>query len=111
MEIKILFMTVLIATCGRYSEQNKAPSDPSKWDKIKSIVKAECVRCHDGIIRASNFNSEEAFVASKAQARIENASMPPDKKLDEKAKALLLDYFPRNWINKDEEICKRSQCL
>lgn len=97
MRVFLLALTLLFAGCGYddggdvvYKKKKPQPTNP-QWDGLKSLVDAECGRCHNGTTHPTVFNASN-FGNSGVQARIANDSMPPDRDLDDETKARFLAY-------------------
>ncbi len=91
---------LLISACGREEEEvvvrrggDNSGAPKSTWGDIKELVSGECVLCHNGTKHPLNLATEEVWKASNSKARIANASMPPNKKLEAGVKDKLLSYF------------------
>lgn len=91
----VLVFCLMLFSCGTYDPKEEiSDSKPnSKWQAIKSLVKAECGRCHNGTKHPLDFNLEPVWANSKSKTRLSNGSMPPDKKLEDSQKEVLLSYF------------------
>lgn len=99
---KVFCMALLLgfSSCGGgdYAKDNTptlppVPANPEAWNKIFPTVKAECVRCHNGIKQKPDFQIEDNFRLSRAEIRIKNNTMPPDRRLSDASKNILLSYF------------------
>ena len=89
----LLFILPLLDACGTQESVNVVrkprPVPAVSWDEIKPLVEASCNKCHGKTI-GSAFNKDS--FGAKAQARIENGSMPPGGGLDSAIKSKLLSY-------------------
>lgn len=91
-----VFIFLLLTTCGgyddRYGSEEPSKPDSEKFKAVKAVIDRECGRCHNGSIQRA-FNNEQRWLSSAAKQRINDASMPPDKRLSDSDRAKLLSSF------------------
>lgn len=93
LHVWFVFCAVLVITgCGSKDEPAKAANPQSKFGQVQPLIAEHCANCHDGV-KQKAFDSEERWLSSKAKARIENGSMPPNKPLSKDVKDRFLASF------------------
>lgn len=86
-----LFAVLLsIGACGSpaYEDPPQAGASASAEDRL---VAQECGRCHNGSNHPARIGSVAQFQAKGGKGRVQNGSMPPDRRLDGNVKARLLN--------------------
>jgi hypothetical protein len=81
--LALLASITWLSSCGGGGGSDYAPSpSPSPppsavtWDQVKTIVAANCVKCHDGT-KEPLLTPESAFRASPVKAKLTASAMPP----------------------------------
>lgn len=102
--LKAVCLMTFVYGCGTYEDddykknpppnpESPGPENPDQdlFAQILPLVKSECGRCHNGIVRSTKYDTEQAFRSAKA--RVVNGSMPPDRPLGADVKAKFVDFL------------------
>lgn len=89
----IMFCALLVVLgCGSKQESTKSDPESKFATKAQPLIAVYCANCHDGV-KQKAFDTEERWLTSKAKARIENNTMPPNKPLESDVKAKFIASF------------------
>lgn len=90
----VSFFVIVFALvgCGSKEQESSIAKPESKFGKAQALIAVYCANCHDGV-KQKAFDTEARWLESKAKARIENGSMPPNKPLEPQVKTSFLETF------------------
>lgn len=96
--VSVMLLPFVLLACNYEAVKTEVPDDEPRggdpaFEAIRVDVDRECGRCHNGTVHPLAFRSGDVFKNSKARARIEGGTMPPDKTLGPDVKERLLAYL------------------